>query len=247
MLAEEYRELSEISLKEVDRLKSLDSVILIGGWAAHFLANEKFREWKNIDYIGSKDIYFGIREKDLEEISEKLENLGYSPINFRFYKIFDRETKKEINESESRKRPMFQNFYLYVDLILDSPSKKDTVFFHDEIIKFALDNKLWTNREGMKILAPELLLLTKLNAIKDRNEEKRLKDMLDCMFVASFSNLDMDFFRQLKERFKISKDKIGMAKKAVESGLLDMELSGLRFDSSEIRGLKTAFISLLEL
>lgn len=247
MLAGEYRELSEISLKELDRLKVLDNAVLIGGWAAHFLANERFREWKNMDYIGSKDIDFGIRENDLEKISEKLEKLGYSPINFRFYKIFDRETKKEISESESRKRPMFRNFFLYVDLVLDSPSKKDTVFFSDEIIRFALDNKMWAKREGMKILAPELLLLTKLNAIKDRNEEKRLKDMLDCLFVASFSNLNIDFFRQLKERFKIGKDKIGMAKKAMESGLLDMELSGLRFDSSEIRGLKTAFISLLEI
>lgn len=246
MLAGEYRELSEISLKELDRLKVLDNAVLIGGWAAHFLSNERFREWKNMDYIGSKDIDFGIRENDLEKISGKLEKLGYSPINFRFYKIFDRETKKEISEDESRKRPMFRNFFLYVDLILDSPSA-NTVFFSDEIIKFALDNKLWTNREDLKIIAPELLLLTKLNAIKDRNEEKRLKDMLDCMFVASFSNLNMDFFRQLKERFKISKDKIDMARKAMESELLDMELSGLRFDSSEIRGLKTAFISLLEI
>lgn len=247
MLAEEYRELSEISLKELDGLKVLDNAVLIGGWAAHFLANERFREWKTLDYIGSKDIDFGIRENDLEKISEKLEKFGYSPINFRFYKIFDRETKKEISEDESRKRPMFRNFFLYVDLILDSPSAKNTVFFSDEIIKFALDNKLWANREGMKIIAPELLLLTKLNAIKDRNEEKRLKDMLDCLFVASFSNLNMAFFRQLKERFKISKDKIDMARKVMESGLLDMELSGLRFDSSEIRGLKTTFISLLEI
>ncbi len=263
MLAEEYRELSEISLKELDRLKGLDNTLLIGGWAAHFLANERFREWKNIDYIGSKDIDFGIREKDLEEISGKLKKLGYSPINFRFYKmhgnevsgmpktcrfscIFDRETKKEINESESRKRPMFRNFYLYVDLILDSPSAKNTVFFSDFIIKFAIDNKLWVSREGMKIIAPELLLLTKLNTIKDRNEEKRLKDMIDCLFVASFSNLNMDFFRQLKERFKVSKYKIEMAKKAVESELLDLELNSLRFDTTEIRGLKTAFISLLE-
>lgn len=245
MLAEEYRELSEISLKELDRLKGLDNVLLIGDWAAHFLANERFREWKNIDYIGSKDIDFGVREKDLEKISGKLEKLGYSPINFRFYKIFDRETKKEISEDESKKRPMFWNFFLYVDIILDSPSAKNTVFFSDEIIKFALDNKVWASREGMKIIAPELLLLTKLNAIKDRNEEKRLKDMLDCLFVASFSNMNMDFFRQLKERFKISKDKIETAKKAMESGLLDMELGSLRFDSTEIRGLKTAFLSLL--
>ncbi len=263
MLAEEYRELSEISLNELEKMKKLESVMLVGGWAAHFLSNEKFRDWKNIDYIGSKDIDFAIREKDLDEVSGKLEKMGFTPINFRFYKmhgnevsgmpktcrfscIFDRETKKEISEKESRKNPLFKNFYLYVDLILDSPSKKNTVFFSDEIIKFAFENRLWLDKSGIKIIKPELLLLTKLRVLESRNDEKRLKDILDCLFISNFSNLDIGFFRQLGEKFKIGKTNASIAKKTIESNLLDMELGSLRFDAAEIQGIKTVFISLLK-
>ena len=63
--------------------------------------------------------YFGVRKKDFNKVSEKLIKFGYTPINFRFYKIFGRESKKEISENESKKRPLFKNFYLYVDLVLD--------------------------------------------------------------------------------------------------------------------------------
>jgi len=247
MLVEEYRELSEISLGELNKMKRLDDFLLIGGWAAHFLTNDKFREWKNIDYIGSKDIDLGIRERDLGGISRSLASLGYIPINFRFFKVFDRETKKGISEPESRKRQLHRNFYLYVDLILDSPSKKKTVFFNDEVIRFAFENNLWVKRNGLKIIMPELLLLTKLRILKNRNEEKRIKDILDCLFVSNFSGLDMDFFRSLKERFEIDKANLNIARKTMESAPLNMELSGLRFDSAEIRGIKTTFISLLQL
>jgi len=67
-------------------------------------------------------------KKDLDEITKKLLRFGYIPINFRFYKIFDRETKKEISKQESKKQPLHKIFYLYVDVILDSPSEKNIVF-----------------------------------------------------------------------------------------------------------------------
>lgn len=245
MLAEEYNELSEISLKELDNLKNLGDSILIGGWAAHFLSNERFREWKNIDYMGSKDIDFGIKGENLAEISNKLEKKGYLPINFRFYKIFDRESKKEISENESKKNPIHKNFYLYVDLILDKPSKTKTIFFSDEIIRFSFENKLWIEKNGFKVIKPELLLLTKLRVLENRNEEKRLKDILDCLFISNFSNLKIDFFRQLREKFSIENKNIKIAKRGLQSNLLDMELSSLRFNPNEITGIKTALLSLL--
>jgi hypothetical protein len=245
MLIEEYRELSGISLQELGRLKKLGDTLLIGGWAAHFLVNDRFREWKKIDYIGSKDIDLGIREKDLSKMSGNLVRMGYTPINFRFFKVFDRETKKEISEAESRNQQIHRNFYLYVDLVLDSPSREKTAFFGDDAIKLALDSRLWTMKNGMRIIAPELLLLTKLRILGSRNEEKRVKDMLDCLFVSNFSSFDIDLFRGLRGKFGISRANLNMARKTVESGLVNAELSGLRFDSAEIRGVKTAFLSLL--
>ena len=112
------------------------------------------------------------------KVSEKLIKFGYTPINFRFYKIFDRESKKEISENESKKRPLFKNFYLYVDLVLDEQIKGKMTFFHDKIIKFSFENKLWLDKNGFKVIKPELLVLIKIRILENRDEEKRLKDIL---------------------------------------------------------------------
>jgi len=189
--------------------------------------------------------YFGVRKKDFNKVSEKLIKFGYTPINFRFYKIFDRESKKEISENESKKRPLFKNFYLYVDLVLDEQIKGKTTFFNDKIIKFSFENKLWLDKNGFKVIKPELLVLIKIRILESRDEEKRLKDVLDSLFISNFSNLDIDFFRQLKEKFGINEVNIDIARKILDSRELDLELSGLRFDSLEIRSIKTSFISLL--
>jgi hypothetical protein len=130
MLVEEYREISDISFNELKKVWRAvkENALLIGGWAAHFLSNNQFRSWKGIDYIGSKDIDLGIKSEDLDIVSKKLESLGYLPINFRFYKIFERATKKPLEEKAASKLPLFQLFYLYVDVILDKKVKTKTTF-----------------------------------------------------------------------------------------------------------------------
>ena len=123
--------------------------------------------------------------------------------------------------------------------------KGKTTFFNDKIIKFSFENKLWLDKNGFKVIKPELLVLIKIRILESRDEEKRLKDVLDSLFISNFSNLDIDFFRQLKEKFGINEVNIDIARKILDSRELDLELSGLRFDSVEIRSIKTSFISLL--
>src|SRR3989338_2400100 len=90
MLADEYRQVSDISFMELEKIrKKMKNSLLVGGWAAYYLSNSRFKEWKKTDYMGSKDIDFGIRAEDLGSTARKLKNLGYTPVNFRFYKIFD--------------------------------------------------------------------------------------------------------------------------------------------------------------
>lgn len=246
MLVEEYRDLSEISYKELMKIKKLRNVLIIGGWAAHFLANDRFKEWKAVDYIGSKDIDLAVKTTDLKNITEKLRSLGYKPLNFRFYKIFDRETKRKISEEKSKKRPIFKNFYMFIDLILDSPQKMKTTFFHDDIIKFAFEHGLYINIKGFEVIRPEILLLIKTRILKERDEEKRIKDILDCLFVSNFSRIDIDFFKQLKDKFKIGANNLHIAKNILDSSEIENELHALRLDDNEIKGIKTSFISLLD-
>lgn len=248
MLVEEYREVNRISLTELKRIwKTIrNDVLLIGGWAAHFLSNDRFRSWKRIDYIGSKDIDLGIKSRDVGIVTKKLEELGYTPINFRFYKIFDRATKKSLGEEIAKKLPIFNIFYLYLDVILDEDVKTKTVFFSDPLIKFCFENETWIKISGFKVIRPEPLVLTKLRILDKRDEEKRIKDILDCIFVLNFSDFDYNFFKEISNIYKINKSNKDMALTILNSPQLEMELSSLRFDGSEIQNVKTTFMSIFD-
>jgi hypothetical protein len=249
MLVEEYSEINKISFSELKKVwkKIKNDALLIGGWAAHFLSNNQFKSWKKIDYIGSKDIDFGIRSRDIEIVTKKLKELGYTPINFRFYKIFDKSTKRPLKENIAKKLPLFEIFYLYVDIILDEKIKTTTIFFSDPVIKFCLENNLWIKIKNFKVIRPEPLILTKLRILDKRDEEKRIKDILDSIFVLNFSDFDLNFFKEISSIYKITKWNKKIALNVINSHQLDTELSSLRFDANEIRNLRTTFISTLNL
>lgn len=251
MLAEDYTELNDLSLAELARLwRSIgDDVILIGGWAAHFLVNERFRKWKGIDYIGSKDIDFAIREEDVDKFTKKLIIQGYTPLNFRFYKIFDRKTKKSIDSKAAASRPIYDLFYLYVDVVLDKVTEKEKrkYFFSDKLIDSCLRNKLWLEVNGYKVVRPEPILIIKTIIIGERNREKALKDLLDCLFISNFADVDFQMLRELLLVSSPSQKSIRLAKSLLNSKALESELGSLRLDRSEANTMKTAFLSLLEL
>jgi hypothetical protein len=249
MLVEEYREINKISFTELEKVwkKIRNDVLVIGGWAAHFLSNDQFRSWKRIDYIGSKDIDIGIRGRDVEIVTKKLEELGYIPINFRFYKIFDRSTKKPVEEKIAKKLPLFEIFYLYVDVILDEKVKTGTIFFSDPLIKFCFENNAWIKMNRFKVIRPEPLVLAKLRILDRRDEEKRIKDILDCIFVLNFSNFDSNFFQEISSIYKITKKNEKIALNVLKSHQIETELSSLRFDIDEIQNVRTTFISTLDL
>ncbi len=243
MLVEEYRIISEISFNEMKkiwkRLKHL--AIIIGGWASHFLINDKFYEWKKIHYIGSRDIDFGIRARDLGKVSQRLKALGYKPLNFRFYKIFDRITKKQISEEIASKKPLHEIFYLYVDLLLDEKVAKNVTFFSDPLLKFSFDNALFIEIDEFKIIRAEPLVLLKLRCLKEMDKEKRIKDMLDILLTVNLADFDLQLFRELSDLFSFDKN---YARKMLD--IADHELSTLRLEAHEIQSIKTTFSSLLE-
>jgi hypothetical protein len=73
MLAEDYRMFSLFSEKELKSVwrKMKGFSVLIGGWAAHLLVKDAFFEWKRTEYIGSRDIDFGISLKNIESARAK--------------------------------------------------------------------------------------------------------------------------------------------------------------------------------
>jgi hypothetical protein len=125
--------------------------------------------------------------------------------------------------------------------------KTGTIFFSDPLIKFCFENNAWIKINSFKVIRPELLVLTKLRILDRRDEEKRIKDILDCIFVLNFSNFDSNFFQEISSVYKITKRNEKIALNVLNSRQIEMELSSLRFDVDEIQNVKTTFMSTLNL
>lgn len=95
-------------------------------------------------------------------------------------------------------------------------------------------------------MRPEPLLITKLRILDSRESEKRLKDILDSLFVVCFSQFDHKLFDELIEIFQIKNKNKKLAIKILNSKLLELELLDLRLERNEIRNLKTVFLSILQ-
>jgi hypothetical protein len=221
----------------VEKLNS----VLIGGWATYLLINDIFKRERKRDYVGSKDIDIAVLSSDLLKAFEIAERLGFSPLSFRYCKIYVRSEKRFINESEAKNYPIHELFYLFLDFITDRRLDVKMTVFEDDLIGFAFENGLFLKRKGFRVVAPELLVLSKMRMLPGRDEEKRLKDMLDASMVFTFhEEFEIRLFRELSKRFRFDKD---LVKKELKRARESLSLLG--FSEAEATNILASFGSLL--
>ena len=175
--------------------------LLIGGWAIYVTVNESFREEHGSQYLGSRDIdvCFHIdsdasdSELSTSTFSQAIaivQELGYVPQgSCRYCKMIKRETGEIITEEVSRKIPMHELFYLYLDMMVDNihPRQKKIFGFNvldEPILRRVFDEGtgVTVNLEGVELLVPPpvILLATKLRSIPLRTKDDKLvKDACD--------------------------------------------------------------------
>ena len=179
-MIEEFYTYSKISWEYLNKIWDLMNFekMLIGGWAVHLLVNEKLKEIKRKEYIGSKDIDIFIFEKDLNSINKILINLEFKKENNRFYIEID-------------------DFKLYIDILTEKSEL-------DPIIKKAfLENKK-IKVDKFFVPYPEFLIASKIWTFQIRGlREKRVKDLLDLIMLISFTKYDIDIVKELIKRYKL--------------------------------------------
>lgn len=193
-------------------------VCLMGGWAVYLTVNTKFNEINGRNYIGSRDIDLGfhidpkwsteeLQKSALAQSAKILKDRGFNGISSRFVKYYDINTKKELTEEESKKKPSYDRFQLYVDPMGDS-----THAAAEKILGFPLldepllshvfvDHKFLTMTEfGRKFMlpTPETLISMKLKSVPNRtNDDKRIKDISDIFALSWYSAIE---FQELRRR-----------------------------------------------
>lgn len=206
-----------------------EPICILGGWAVYFTVNEKIKKDRGIGYLGSKDIDLGfhidknILEKNLKNTPiaktiKLLEQNGFQPLSFRYYKDINIETGIELTKEQSAKTPSHNIFQIYVDIIVDEihPKFKKTFGLNpidESLLKHVFEEK--NNRIELKIFkkmlwlpTPEILLATKIKSLPNRTKDnKKIKDLSDIYSLGWYSgkkisqlNKATNYFNTKKER-----------------------------------------------
>lgn len=196
----------------------IQPVCLMGGWAVYHTVNAKFNEINGRDYIGSRDIDLGfhidpkwsreqLQRSALAQSIKILKDRKFFGISSRFVKFYDISTKTELTEDESRKKPLYEMFQLYVD-----PMGDNTHADAERILGFPLldepllshvfvDGRSITTTEfggRFTLPTPETLISMKLKSVLNRTkDDKRIKDVSDVYALLWYSDVE---FQELRRR-----------------------------------------------
>jgi len=185
-----------------------EPICILGGWAVFLHVNKNFQKAQGRPYLGSRDIDLGfhfdkdatfeqMKNSSLAKSMELLQKkLKFKPISFRLLKEVHTETEEEIAEAQII--PAHFVFPMYIDLLVDNipPKFKETFHFQpadEPLLRFVFENSEY--RRGLEqfkkklwLPKPELLLATKINALKHRDKEhKKTKDICDIFALLWYS------------------------------------------------------------
>ncbi len=185
-----------------------EPICILGGWAVFLHVNKNFQKAQGRSYLGSRDIDLGFH-LDKNATMEQMKNsalaesldilqhkLNFKSVSFRLLKEVHTETEEEIEDGKII--PAHFIFPMYVDVLVDNiPAKfKDVFRFQpadESLLRFAFEDGKYREElkeKGKKLWLPkpELLLATKLNALKTRDKEhKKIKDVCDIFALLWYS------------------------------------------------------------
>ncbi len=185
-----------------------EPICILGGWAVFLHVNQNFQKAQGRPYLGSRDIDLGfhldkkatveqMKDSALAKSLDILQNkLKFKSVSFRLLKEIHTETEEELGEGKII--PAHFIFPMYVDVLVDNIPAKFKEVFHfqpadESLLRFAFADGKY--REELKeygkqlwLPKPELLLATKLNALKMRDKEhKKVKDICDIFSLVWYS------------------------------------------------------------
>lgn len=236
-----------------------EPICLIGGWAVFLTVNSNYQKRFQKPYIGSKDIDLGFHleekwtKKELQSSSfaralKRLESDGYENVGFRVVKHLDRETGKPLTKTEQFRKPLYDQFDMFIDLMIDNPVPAFKETFHmnpidEPLLKYVFatkENRVELNEFDRKLClpAPVILVATKLKALPGRNKEhKRIKDIHDIIALLLFSNQNKKIYEEID--YYLSKTEIEKTLNSITKEEKELVKKTIRITGNEIESALT--------
>ncbi|MEW5897287.1 MAG: nucleotidyl transferase AbiEii/AbiGii toxin family protein [Nanoarchaeota archaeon] len=232
-----------------------EPICILGGWAVFLHVNKNFQKAQGRPYLGSRDIDLGFH-LDKNAMTEQMKNsalaksldilqnnLKFKSVSFRLLKEVHTETEEEIEEGKII--PAHFIFPMYVDVLVDNTPQRFKEFFHfqpadEPLLRFVFEDKKYREelREFNKKLwlpKPELLLATKLTALKHRDKEhKKIKDLCDIFALLWYSEQKPQDLKKEIARF-VSKRKVSGALSTISESEYQKSSQQLNHSSDEVK------------
>ena len=172
-----------------------------------------------------------------------MKSLGFQSQSYRLYRDFD-ESLKPLSPKEAKEKPAYEILKLYVDPVVDQihPLMSDAFGFtpvDEPLLEIAFREDLFKTQSigglEVRVVAPNLLLATKLNSVMPRTEgHKRVKDLADIYALAWYSGLSITEMKaSLNRLYSKAKTRL-VVRSAKEDELLEVSRV-LGVEPSEIR------------
>lgn len=216
MLYQDYE--TQISQEHLTAIFShmTEPVCLMGGWAVYLTVNPKFNKINGRNYIGSRDVDLGfhiepswsakeLQRSALAQSAKILKDRGFNGISSRFVKYYDMETKKELTEDESKAKPSYEIFQLYVDPMGDNPHMAAQDILGFPLLDEPLLSHVFIDRKFVTLNAfggnftlptPETMIAMKIKSVPCRTkDDKRIKDISDIYALLWYSDVEFQILK----------------------------------------------------
>ncbi len=98
------------------------------------------------------------------------------------------------------------------------------------------DRKLYSMIEGFKVAVPEVLLLLKAQAAKDRwHAEKGLKDRVDIISLLKFADVKRDLLDQVLREYDTEHKLRDVVKRAISESRIEYRFLGLAYEKDGVQ------------
>ncbi len=175
--------------------------VVLGGWGVYLTVTDSYKREHDVPYIGSRDIDLGfhidssadmgeLRTTPFSRAIDVIRSVGYVPYgSFRYCRMIRKGTGETLTEEDAKRIPLYDLFYLFVDLMVDRIHPKHQDAFgakaiDEPILARVFDEALWkrvpVGETTVLVPSTHMLLAMKLKALPSRQkDDKVLKDACD--------------------------------------------------------------------
>src|SRR3989344_7157084 len=189
---------TDLSFEYLNKISQIKNAIIIGDWATYFYVNESYRKAFGLDYLKSRDIDVYVSSKYLDGFIKEIKKLGFTPSSyfFRYELIYSRSKNKIITEKESKKQPIYDLVYIFLDLFSDKKSEKAWGMNNFDKVKVLDIEKINT------VDIDTLLALKCISFFEREKLDKEFKDACDIYALLIYSEKKFNVTKNIKNSIK---------------------------------------------